>query len=210
MSRFYKNAQDNNNTTANPTRIYLSVGDRLYLNDSTANTRAVNYQQMSYDQDMDNVPMFPIWEMDPNCPLTDSTGLEYSLGTDYCVTKGGNIRWVAGGRNPGIDPDTGKGRVYSIRYVYRAFWYVVSLPKEIRITNVTEGGLRVPERMPEHAIIVREYIYHSQNKGTGEELLKSKTPERAVAAPSEVLNVTGEPVNIDMTNFGHPHKKIPE
>jgi len=198
MSRFYKNI----NNVAIPPRIYLSIGDRLYLSDKDADVRVPNYQQMIYEQDVDNIPMFPIWEMDATCPVIDSTGAIYTLGTDFCVTKDGNIRWI--GANPGIDPDTGKGRVYSIRYLYRAFWYVVSLPKEVRITNVTEGGVRTPERMPEHAIIVREYLYHSQNKGTGQELLKPQDPNRAVAPPSQVINVTGEPVNIDMTNFSDP------
>jgi hypothetical protein len=81
---------------------------------------------------------------------------------------------------------------------------VVSLPKEVRITNVTEGGVRVPERMPEHAIIVREYVFHNQNKGTGQEVPKPFDPRRADAAPAQVLNVTGEPTNIDIANFSDP------
>lgn len=202
MPRFYKNAQNTNDTTPNPTRIYLAPGDRLYLSDKNADVRVPKAQEMSYEQDKDNQTMFPIWEMDPNCPLIDSQGSIYSMGSDFCVTKVGDIRWLPGGRNPGIDPDTGKGRVYSIRYVYRAFWYVLSLPKEIRITNVTEGGIRVPERMPMNAIIVRENIFHNQNRGTGQELLKSNTTARADTSPAEVSNVTGEIVNIDMTNFG--------
>ena len=203
MPRFYQN-NGNNDPVSNPTRIYLSVGDRLYLTDKTADVRVPNYQQMTYEQDVDNITMFPIWEMDKNCPVIDSQGTEYSLGRDFCITAGGNIRWTSGARNPGVDPDTGKGRVYSIRYLYRAFWYVVSLPKEVRVTNVTEGGVRRPERMPEHAIIVREYIFHNQNKGKGTELLTPKDPKRADAPPSEVVNVTGEPVNIDITNFSDP------
>lgn len=197
LPRFYNKAA----TSDSKDRIYLSVGDRVYLSDKDADVRVPNYQQMSYEADIDNVPMFPIWEMDKGCPVIDSTGQEYVLGRDFCLTNGGNIRWSSTGKNPGIDPDTGKGRVYSIRYLYRAFWYVVALPKEVRITNVTTGGVRRPERMAEHAIIVREYIYHSQNRGNGTEALKAKDPNRAVTAPAETINVTGEPVNIDMANF---------
>lgn len=200
LPRFY----NKNATSDSPDRIYLSVGDRVYLSDKNADTRVPNFHEMSYEENIDNVPMFPIWEMDKTCPVIDSTGVIYGLGTDFCITKAGNIKWLSGGRNPGIDPDTGKGRVYSVRYVYRAFWYVVALPKEVRITNVTEGGVRRPERMPEHAIIVREYVYHNQNKGTGEEALKPKEPARAVPPPAEVTDVTGLPTNIDMANFGDP------
>lgn len=197
LPRFYNKYA----TSDSKDRIYLSIGDRVYLSDKDADVRVTNYQQMNYEAG-DNVPMFPIWEMDKGCPIIDSTGATYTQNSDFCVTEAGNIRWT--GRNPGIDPDTGKGRVYSVRYLYRAFWYVVALPKEVRITNVTEGGVRRPERMPEHAIIVREYIYHNQNKGTGQEALKPKDPGRAVTAPAEVINVTGEPVNIDMANFSDP------
>ena len=205
MSRFYKNAQDNNNATLQePKRIYLSIGDRLYLADKDADVRVPNYQQMAYEENIDNIPMFPIWEMDPDCPVLDSTGVSYTLGTDFCITKAGNIKWLSTGRSPGIDPVTGLGRVYSIRYRYRAFWYVVALPKEVRVTNVTENGARRPERMAEHAIIVREYVYHNQNKGTGDEALKPKDPARAVSPPAEVTDVTGLPTNIDMANFGDP------
>lgn len=200
LPRFY----NKNATSDSKDRIYLTVGDRIYLSDKNADVRVPNYQQMSYEAEVDNVPMFPIWEMDKGCPVIDSQGLEYTLNRDFCVTTSGNIRWLPAGKNPGIDPDTGKGRVYSIRYLYRAFWYVVALPKEVRITNVTEGGVRRPERMAEHAIIVREYVYHNQNKGKGDEILKAKEPARAVTQPAEVTNVTGESVNIDMANFGDP------
>jgi hypothetical protein len=204
MSRFYKNADGTNNTEPNPTRIYLTPGDRLYLSDKNADVRVPKSQEMSYEENVDNQTAFPIWEMDPTCPVIDSTGATYTLGSDFCVTKTGDIRWINGGRNPGIDPDTGKGRVYSIRYMYRAFWYVLNMIKDIRITNVTEGGIRVPERMAQHCVIVRENFFHNQNKGAGQETLKSKTPQRADAAPAEVVNVTGEAVNVDITNFGMP------
>jgi hypothetical protein len=200
MPRFY----NKNATSDSADRIYLSVGDRIYLSDKNADVRVPNYQQMSYEEGIDNVPMFPIWEMDKFCPVIDSTGKEYKIGVDFCITSNGNIHWNA--NNPGVDPSTGKGRVYSIRYMYRAFWYIIAIPKEVRITNVTQNGVRRPERMAEHAIIVREYIYHSVNKGTGDEALKPKDPNRAVTVPAEVLNVTGEPVNVDMANFGDPNE----
>lgn len=200
MPRYYN--KDPSATSDSGISLFLDIGDRIYLNDKDADVRVPNYQQMSYEENVDNVPMFPILQMDNNCPVIDSTGKEYKQGSDFCVNSSGNISWNA--NNPGIDPDTGKGRVYSIRYYYKAFWYVVAIPKEVRITNVTMGGVRTPQRMPQHAIIVREYVYHSQNKGTGLEPLQPKNPGRAVAEPAQVTNVTGYPVNVDMANFGDP------
>jgi hypothetical protein len=176
LPRFYSDGK---------TRIYMAPGDRVYIADKDADTHVSNYEEMQFSFDSDNVPMFPICRLEE--PIIDSRNQEYQPNVDFVITDDGNIRWVNGGRNPGIDPDTGKGRIYSIRYLYKAYWYIVSLPKEVRITNVTTNGVRSPQRMPYHAEIVREYIYHNQNKGDQSNQLKSKTPQRAtVAQPNEV------------------------
>lgn len=192
MSRFY-NAVDQNDGK----RIYLAPGDRLYIKDKDADVKVSNYQEMDYEQDVDNVPMFPICCLEES--IVDSQNIEYREGPDFTITTGGNIRWTPMGRNPGIDPDTGKGRVYSVRYLYKAYWYVISLPKEIRITNVTTNGVRSPERMPYHAIIVREYIFHNQNKGSDENQLKSSTAQRAVQAPAQSINPNDTQITVDLS-----------
>src|SRR5579863_3306138 len=115
MPRFY-----NKNGLADGDRIYLLPGDRIYVADPTTDVRVSNAQQMSYEAGVDNIPMFPIVCLE--MPITDSRNFEYIEGSDYCISKDGNIQWMAGGNNTGIDPDTGKGRVYSIRYLYRAYW----------------------------------------------------------------------------------------
>jgi hypothetical protein len=194
LPRFY-----NKDGLADGDRIYLAPGDRLYVADPDADVLVSNYQEMDY-QDGDNTPMFPIVKLE--IPIVDSRNIEYTCGVDFQITQSGNIRWIAGGRNPGIDPDTGKGRVYSIRYLYKAYWYVVSLPKEVRVTNVTNGNVRNPERMPYHAIIVREYIYHNQNKGDQNNQLKSKTPQRENAKPTENINPNKYTVPVDMSAIG--------
>jgi hypothetical protein len=183
---------------SNGDRIYLAPGDRLYVADPKADTKVATYHKMDYIPDADNIPMYPIVSIEF---LIDSRNIEYKLGVDFCLTSEGSIRWEKGGKNPGIDPDTGKGRIYSIRYLYNAFWYVVSLPKEIRITNVTTNGVRSPERMPYYAEIVREYIYHNQNKGDQVNQLKSKTPGRVVEAPTESIDPANPVIPVDMSTI---------
>lgn len=189
LPRFYKDG----------TRIRLAPGDRLYISDPDADVLVSNYQEMDY-MDGPNVPMYPIVEFDG--PVTDSQGVEYVLGADYKIDRNGDIVWVAGGRNPGIDPDTGKGRIYSIRYMYRAYWYVTAIPKEIRITNVTTGNERTPERMPMHAIIVREFIFHNRNRGEAQNQNKPATQERTVSAPVESITPDKYVIPVDMSAFG--------
>lgn len=194
MPRFY-----NKDGLSDGKRIYLAPGDRLYISDPNADVKVANYQEMDYEPDSDNVPMFPIAEIE--IPPLDSRNIEYIQGVDFCVTKDGNIRWIVGGKNPGIDPNTGKGRIYSIRYLYNAYWYIETLLKEVRITNVTTGLNRVPERMPYHAIIVREYIYHNQNKGDKNNQLKSKDPKRVDADPKPSLNDGKYLIPVDMSSI---------
>jgi hypothetical protein len=173
-------------------------GDRLYFGDVNADSLVANAQKMDYQPDIDNVPAFPIVTMQD---LIDSRNVEYILGTDFCITSDGNITWLAGGKNPGIDPSTGKGRVYSVRYLYKAFYYVVSLPKEVRVTNVTTAGVRSPERMPMYAVIMREYLFHNANRGDQKNQNVSKTPQRVDAAPEESTNPNKNQIPVDMSSI---------
>lgn len=195
LPRFYNVPGNPAASTGN--RIYLMPGDRIYFSDANADDRVANSHEMDYQPDIDNEPMFPIYTLDG--PIVDSRGIEYACGADYEITAQGNIRWIPGGNNPGIDPDTGKGRIYSVRYLYKAFYYIVALPKEVRITNVTVGGVRGPERMPYHAIIVREYIFHNQNRGDKLNQNKSMTPERAAPPVEQPINPNKFVIPVDMS-----------
>lgn len=193
LPRFY-----NKSDVADGDRIYLMPGDRLYIADPDADVLVANSQLMDYQENLDNEPMFPIVSLQDK--IVDSLNREYIQGVDFTITSQGNIRW-AGGKNPGIDVNTGKGRVYSIRYLYRAFYYVVALPKEVRVTNVTNGGVRSPERMAMHAVICREYIFHQQNRGDKTNQNVSKTPQRVEAAPQESINPNKFEIPVDMSTI---------
>ena len=179
-------------------RIYLAPGDRIYVSDPNANVKVSNYQRMTFELG-ENVPMYPIIELE--VPIIDSKNIYYTQGVDFNITANGNICWVKGGKSPGIDPETGKGRVYSLRYLYNAYHYVVSLPKEVRMSNVTQNGARVPERMAYYAIIQREYLYHSQNRGDPKNQTNSPTPDRAVQAPLDTIKPGTATINVDMVNI---------
>lgn len=197
LPRFY-----NDKGYADGKRIYLSPGDRVYIADPDADVLVSNPQKMDYESGIDNVPMFPIVELE--MPIIDSRNIEYIENVDYCITKDGNIRWLPGGRNPGIDPNTGKGRIYSVRYLYKSYWYITLLLKEVRITNVTTDGERKPERMPYHCIVQREYMYHNQNKGDKTNQLKPKESEknRVVKSPVSSIDPAKPVISVDMTAIG--------
>lgn len=203
LPRFYNKAKSvagsiNTAPVDDGNRIYLAPGDRLYVSDPNANVNVSNYQKMTYEVGP-NIPMFPIVQLE--VPIIDSKNISYVQGLDYCITSDGNINWLPGGSNPGIDPETGKGRVYSVRYLYRAFHYVVSLPKEVRMTNITENGIRTPERLAYYAVIQREYIYHSQNRGDPKNQSQSTTPQRAVQEPLDGIKPLPGVISVDMVSI---------
>ena len=200
LPRFY-----NKNALADGDVIRLSPGDRIYVANPDADVLVSNSQKMDYEADIDNVPMFPIVQMELN--LIDSRNIEYKQNIDYNITSDGNIRWIAGGRNPGIDVNTGKGRIYSIRYLYRSYYFITVLLKEVRITNVTTDGQRSPTRMPYHAIIMREYMFHSQQRGDKTNQLKSKDPKRVAAAPTTDIGQDRPSIPVDMSNIGDPDEE---
>ena len=195
MPRFY----NKDGLSDSSERIYLAPGDRLYVADPDADVLVSNYHKMDYESGIDNIPMFPISKLEGG--LIDSRNIEYVCGVDFKVTDKGNIRWIDGGRNPGVDLDTGKGRIYALRYLYRAYWYVLSIPKEVRVTNVTIGSVRMPERMAYNAILVREYIYHSQNRGDPQNINKTKTPDRADAVPQLSINPDKYVIPVNMSDI---------
>jgi hypothetical protein len=197
MPRFY----NKDGGIANGDRIYLLPGDRIYVCDPQVDDLVVNAQWIDYEDGTHNTSMFPIVKMD--APITDSRNIDYVEGIDYQITKDGSVCWMEGAKNPGIDPNTGKGRIYSVRYLYKAYWYITQLPKEVRITNVTNAsGQRVPERAAYHAIAQREYIYHNQNKGSKTNQLQPKDPKRTVKEPIASTNPAKYSVPVDMSAIG--------
>lgn len=171
LPRFY----DKGENAAEGERIYMAPGDRVYIADKDADVLVSDYQRMEFEPSRDNVARFPIVKLNF---ITDSLGQEFKENVDFCITKDGNIRWLPGGNNPGIDPETKQGRIYSVRFLYRAYWYIVSLPNEVRITNTSDGDVRKPDRMAYSAMIQREYVYHTQNRPAPEnaqEVLPSRT-----------------------------------
>ena len=198
LPRFYNKGEE----FAKGKRIYLSIGDKVYIKDKTIDTRVVNFQRMQYESDRDNVPQFPVCCVEN---LIDSKGNEYLEDIDFKITKDGNIRWIAGARNPGIDPDTGKGRVYSIRYLYDAHWYVVNILNEVRIGNTTKGSVRSEERMPYQVVIVREYVYHNRNKGEQtkpiEKFTKIEDKNREIPNPRQDIKPNTPFIKVSMDDI---------
>lgn len=194
MPRFY----DKGEGVAEGDRIYLSPGDRVYIADKDADVKVVNFQRMEFEPGRDNEPMFPICQIEF---ITCSKGKKYEENRDFEITQEGNIRWLSSGDNPGVDPDTKKGRIYSVRYLYRAFWYILELPNEVRVTNVTTEGVRAPERMAYHAVIQREYVYHNQIRGKAPASNEDNKTQRTRQEPRQSLDPNSPKIKVNVADF---------
>jgi hypothetical protein len=176
----------------NKTPISLLPGDRVYIKDM--DIVVANYQKVEYSINNVDYLQFPATSV---LSLIDSQNIEYTCGSDFKVTDEGNIKWVQGGNNPGVDPDTGKGRVYGIRYNYKAFFYVDQLINEVRITN--DGDSSEPSRMPMHVTIQREFVYHNRISNKENDSVV-ETP-RKTEEPDVVIDENKYEVKVNLRNF---------
>lgn len=184
-------------------RIHLCPGDRIFLkNVDKKEKNVVNYQRVQYNPNGMDYLQFPATCIEF---IVDSRGGEYKEGVHFKISKGklseGNIQWIDGKSNPGIDPDTGKGRVYSIRYRYEAHWYISALPNELRIGQTTEDGIRKETRMPYQAVIQREYVYHNRNRGDSKDTPKENETKRTNSEPEQSIDPNKYQVKVDINSF---------
>jgi hypothetical protein len=187
-----------NETVADGKEIHLAPGDRVYIKDMEV--LVTNYQMIQYNPEGLDRAQFPI-----NCVefLIDSKNIEYKAGYDFKITDG-HIEWISGKKNPGIDTETGKGRVYSVRYKYNAHWYIVNIPNEVRVSQGTVNGQRVVQRMPYSAIIQREYVYYNQNNDSEKEIPKREKKEsRVMDAPKDPVIQPENPyaIKVEMSDI---------
>lgn len=92
---------------------------------------SVNWEKTQVNQTGINRLQFPACEIEY---IIDSAGREYLENQDFKL-ENGNIRWISrqGADRPGIDPNTGKSRVISVRYKYKPTYYVRNLAHDIRM-----------------------------------------------------------------------------
>jgi len=139
--------------------IYLNPMDRLFLKEESV---CVTHQQLvNANQTGEDRLQFPAIKV---LDLVDSRGNRYNEAADFDV-RNGVVHWC-GTRRPMVDPTTGKGSVYGIRFTYRPYWYVDSMQHEIRMAQWEDPftGERKTVRMPQAIRVLREYVFlNTQN-----------------------------------------------
>jgi hypothetical protein len=95
----------------------------------------------------------------------DGAPYRYVENQDFRINADGTITWISQNQ-PGQDPGTGKGVVYSVRYRYVPFFIVISMPHEVRVAQITDQATydRKLERMPYQVHAVREKVFQDLNR----------------------------------------------
>lgn len=178
------------------TEIHLAPGDRVFIKD--VETLVPNYQRMQYNPTGIDRAQFPIKSVEY---LIDNRNIEYKIGAHFKIREG-QIEWILGKDNPGVDPDTGKGRIYSIRYKYNAHWYITQIPNEVRVIQDTdESGQKKAKRMQYSAIIQREYVYYNQNNDINSVPSITEKEKRNIEAPQEdIFGIDEYKIKVDSTD----------
>ena len=164
--------------------LIIAPFDRFYLNEKSANV--VMWQLFKHHESGIDRLKYPV-----ECvqgPIIDSRGERYEEDVDFQVVQG-QINWI--GRRPAPEIDTGPGMgngfgtdhgaVCSVRYTYRPYWYVGSIPHELRFGQVQDGFDRKAVRAPQMCTLHREYVTQNVEKEapvatTSEELRKVMAP----------------------------------
>jgi hypothetical protein len=153
----------------------IAVLDRFYLKQLTATESPVNViaaQLFEHNTSGFDRLKYPVNKVET---VVDSHGIRYTEGIDFDVVSG-QLKW-RGTRQPGMDPETGKGEVCSVRYRYTPYWYVSNLLHEIRL--VRNGDQT--ERTPMTAILQREYVFENEQNDQGQRPLGNNSARQATA-----------------------------
>lgn len=129
--------------------VYLAPYDRFFLKENAilvTKTDEVNTHESGTDR-----LKFPAVKV---LDLIDSNNVSFQEGVDFNIDNG-MIVWC----NRTVGP------VFSVRYLHQPFWYVDHLSHEIRVAQQEdELGNVSMVRLPQAAIVKREYLFRNESK----------------------------------------------
>ena len=150
-------------------RVYLTPMDRLYLDESTILVPRGELVEASITGvDTLNFPCEQVLN------IVDSDGIEYNSEC-YQITNG-LIKWV--GNRPTFNIEANKGKVYSIKYLLKPFYYIDRMIHELRVTQAEDEvtGKRNLVQINQSCIVHREYIYQTKAKAPEDQDQKGSVP----------------------------------
>lgn len=149
-------------------RIYVGTGDRFYLDERESDVLWLTRELVEHSISSIDRLRFPAVAVHA---LIDNRLFHYHQGIHFDIDSQGQICWKGIGppNSPGIDAETpeGRGRVYTVWYLYRPYWYVDRIVHQGRPTQVQngEGVDRKVENMGMEVSLTREVQYQNERAG---------------------------------------------
>jgi hypothetical protein len=150
-------------------KVTVAIFDRLYLKENVASV--IGMELFEHNTGGRDRLKYPVIEVES---LMDATGAKYYQDKDFDIVEG-QLFW-RGTNQPGMNPETRKGAVCSIRYKYVPFWYVDRILHEIRL--VRQGPATV--RAPSSVLLQREYFFENEQNSR-----QAKDSPRQAVAPRD-------------------------
>jgi hypothetical protein len=143
------------NVTEEARRVYLSPYDRFYLKDEDIFVPRGELIEASING-LDRTA-FPAEKV---LNIIDADGISYDSNC-YTIING-MISW--GDNRPTFNVEANKGKVYSIKYLFRPFFYVHRLIHELRLQQVIDETTGEQRLIPvnQSCIVQREYMFHNK------------------------------------------------
>ena len=141
------------------TPVRIANFDRLFLAEESV--VVPEWQLVAYHQSgEDRLRRAPV--VGTVLDLIDSAGIAYHEGVEFEVRNSG-ITWISQNR-PGVDPETGKGKIYAIRYCYRPYWYISHISHQARVAVAEVGGEIKTIMLPSSVTLQREYVFEGSSQ----------------------------------------------
>ncbi len=140
--------------------IYFSPYDKIRIVDKEFKEILVPYwEKLEISATGVDRARFPICSVEY---ILDGDGKEYFEGVDFVIDNH-NVRWLTQNR-PMYNPVQGHGGVYSIRYLLRPYFYILSVEHEVRIsTTIDEFGEKKQTRFPQYLKCIREVWFRNED-----------------------------------------------
>lgn len=134
--------------------IRVSIFDRFYYADDATVSLVPHFQFFQAHETGIDKLAYKVEEVEE---LIDSAGIEYGP-TDYYIDRNGQIVWTGNSRPL-------SGAVCSIRYLFRPYWYVLSIEHEVRLAaQRAADGDKTVSRMPQFVVLQRERIFENEKR----------------------------------------------
>jgi hypothetical protein len=157
-----------------PKRVYLSPFDRFYLKDEDIFVPRGELIEASLNG-VDKTA-FPVEKV---LAIVDADGIAYDSN---CYTINNGSIWWNTDTKPTFNTEANRGKVYSIKYLFRPFFYVHRLIHELRLMQTVDEMTGEHKLIPvnQSCIVQREYMYHNKNVDPS-----SENQEGAIQPPQE-------------------------